>query len=133
MAVSPPRSRAVDTEFPCMPRRQSCDRCHEQKVRCVTEGAAGSEALGGIAEEGTQNPGGHVVSSVPCVRCRKAGAVCIYSLAVRPPTASTGFESGPASETRETGLEKLLLFFHRFTRIQPAVAGTASPPDNRPD
>ncbi|AEO54515.1 hypothetical protein MYCTH_64004 [Thermothelomyces thermophilus ATCC 42464] len=79
MAASPPRSSAVDAELPCMPRRQSCDRCHEQKVRCVTVEAAGSEAFGDIAEEGTQNPGGHFISSVPCARCRKAGAVCIYS------------------------------------------------------
>jgi hypothetical protein len=62
-----------------MPRRQSCDRCHEQKVRCVTQGLDGALTLGGIPEQADSNSNGHVVSSIPCVRCRKAGAVCIYS------------------------------------------------------
>lgn len=62
-----------------MPRRQSCDRCHEQKVRCVTEGLDGAITLGGVIHENDANSDGHVVSLVPCVRCRKAGAVCAYS------------------------------------------------------
>ncbi|KAH6628115.1 hypothetical protein F5144DRAFT_654100 [Chaetomium tenue] len=76
---SPPRAQCLDPVLPPMPRRQSCDRCHEQKVRCVTEGTNGAMALGGIAEEGDSNPDGHVVAAVPCGRCRKAGTVCVYS------------------------------------------------------
>ncbi|KAK4148543.1 hypothetical protein C8A00DRAFT_19641 [Chaetomidium leptoderma] len=79
MTAPLPRSRTLDPAPPPMPRRQSCDRCHEQKVRCVTEGLDGALTLGGIAEESESSPGAHVISSVPCVRCRKAGAVCIYS------------------------------------------------------
>ncbi|KAK4034552.1 hypothetical protein C8A01DRAFT_18666 [Parachaetomium inaequale] len=78
MTVSPPRPRPLEPALPPMPRRQSCDRCHEQKVRCVTEGLDGALILGGIAEQGDSKDG-HVVSPVPCVRCRKAGAICIYS------------------------------------------------------
>ncbi|KAK3298747.1 uncharacterized protein B0H64DRAFT_386075 [Chaetomium fimeti] len=80
---SPPRSQPLDPVLPPMPRRQSCDRCHEQKVRCVTEGPNGALTLGGIAEEGESNPDGHVVAPVPCGRCRKAGTVCIYSPQLR--------------------------------------------------
>ncbi|KAK4236420.1 hypothetical protein C8A03DRAFT_16935 [Achaetomium macrosporum] len=79
MTASLTQARAFDPVPPPMPRRQSCDRCHEQKVRCVTEGADGALIIGGIAEENALSLRGHVVSSVPCVRCRKAGAVCIYS------------------------------------------------------
>ncbi len=78
MTASLSRPRTLDP-LPPMPRRQSCDRCHEQKVRCVTEVQDRAVTLGGIAEESESSLAGHVVSSVPCVRCRKAGAVCIYS------------------------------------------------------
>lgn len=61
-----------------MPRRQSCDRCHEQKVRCVTLEQDGS-GLGPIAEEDEATLGMQVVAEIPCVRCRKAGALCIFS------------------------------------------------------
>ncbi|KAL4995409.1 hypothetical protein BDV10DRAFT_134039 [Aspergillus recurvatus] len=50
--------------------RRSCDRCHEQKVRCIRSSADLEEA------------------TAPCMRCRKAGAVCLYSpqlRAGRPP------------------------------------------------
>ncbi|KAL2136490.1 hypothetical protein VTI74DRAFT_3509 [Chaetomium olivicolor] len=80
-----PRSlrRPLHSVLPPMPRRQSCDRCHEQKVRCVTEGPNGTLGPGGITEASEADPQGPVVSSVPCVRCRKAGAVCIYSPQLR--------------------------------------------------
>ncbi|KAK0628338.1 hypothetical protein B0T17DRAFT_459148, partial [Bombardia bombarda] len=63
---------------PPMPRRQSCDRCHEQKVRCFTNeqdyvfgpGGTGDADLG-------QN--GQSISAFPCARCKKAKATCIYS------------------------------------------------------
>ncbi|KAF2136531.1 uncharacterized protein K452DRAFT_292305 [Aplosporella prunicola CBS 121167] len=53
------------------PRRQSCDRCHLLKVRCIRQ------------------PG---PDSSPCVRCDKAGACCVYSLQQRvgrPPSADS--------------------------------------------
>ncbi|KAH6854721.1 hypothetical protein B0I37DRAFT_38369 [Chaetomium sp. MPI-CAGE-AT-0009] len=83
MMDSPSRSQRLEPALPPMPRRQSCDRCHEQKVRCVTEGPNGAVTLGGIAEEGDSNPEGHVVAQVPCGRCRKAGTVCVYSPQLR--------------------------------------------------
>ncbi|KAK4135795.1 hypothetical protein BT67DRAFT_376242, partial [Trichocladium antarcticum] len=79
MTVSLPHPRTVDPVLPPMPRRQSCDRCHEQKVRCVSDARDGLLSRGGMAKEGQATPGRHVVSSAPCARCRKAGAVCIYS------------------------------------------------------
>ncbi|KAK4461214.1 hypothetical protein QBC42DRAFT_227770 [Cladorrhinum samala] len=69
-------------QYPPMPRRQSCDRCHEQKVRCVTPGQDGS-GLGPVAEEDEATLGMQVVAEIPCVRCRKAGALCIFSPQLR--------------------------------------------------
>ncbi|KAK3986362.1 hypothetical protein QBC44DRAFT_402693 [Cladorrhinum sp. PSN332] len=69
--------------FPPMPRRQSCDRCHEQKVRCITQGHDGVPGLGAIAEEDETTLGKQVVADIPCVRCSKAGAVCIFSPQLR--------------------------------------------------
>ncbi|KAL2182950.1 hypothetical protein L209DRAFT_774652 [Thermothelomyces heterothallicus CBS 203.75] len=122
MAASPPRSSAVDAELPCMPRRQSCDRCHEQKVRCVTVEAAGSEASGDIAEEATQNPGGHFISSVPCARCRKAGAVCIYSPQLRSGRPRRRQDSRAAPPRRRG----------RRASRSPSSSSAASPEYGRP-
>ncbi|KAK4244265.1 hypothetical protein C7999DRAFT_17452 [Corynascus novoguineensis] len=102
MPTSPPRQRHLDLGLPSMPRRQSCDRCHEQKVRCVTEGPNGSTSLEGIVEEADSNPGGAVVSSVPCVRCRKAGAVCIYSRI----DIEMGIAEYPQEPTYDSGVQK---------------------------
>ncbi|KAK4197151.1 hypothetical protein QBC40DRAFT_286078 [Triangularia verruculosa] len=74
----------IDSTLPPMPRRQSCDRCHEQKVRCVTNAYDPSTpGLGTIREETQASRGRSVVASIPCVRCSKAGAVCIFSPQLR--------------------------------------------------
>ncbi|KAK0730151.1 hypothetical protein B0H67DRAFT_548160 [Lasiosphaeris hirsuta] len=65
-----------------MPRRQSCDRCHEQKVRCLTDGPDEIFTPGGAAD-GEVSMNGHFISTFPCLRCKKAGAVCIYSPQLR--------------------------------------------------
>ncbi|KAK0656195.1 hypothetical protein B0T16DRAFT_451799 [Cercophora newfieldiana] len=67
-----------------MPRRQSCDRCHNQKVRCFTDGPEEIFTPGGTADDEV-NLNGHFVSSFPCRRCKKAGALCIFS----PPLGTT--------------------------------------------
>ncbi|KAL2255923.1 hypothetical protein VTK26DRAFT_2477 [Humicola hyalothermophila] len=72
--------RSIDSGLPPMPRRQSCDRCHEQKVRCVPEGAKAPLTLGGIGEGSEASFSGQVTA---CVRCRKARAVCVYSPQLR--------------------------------------------------
>lgn len=58
-----------------MPYRQSCDRCRQQKARCMRVDS------------------GHDVTDtyLPCERCIKAGAVCLYSSkqkSGRPPVLS---------------------------------------------
>ncbi|AEO65535.1 uncharacterized protein THITE_2030560, partial [Thermothielavioides terrestris NRRL 8126] len=70
----------VDAAHPPMPRRQSCDRCHQQKVRCVTEAADGASGREGTTEANNSNTAEHMSAETPCVRCKNAGAVCIYSL-----------------------------------------------------
>lgn len=61
-----------------MPRRQSCDRCHNQKVRCFTDGPEEIFTPGGTADDEV-NLNGHFVSSFPCRRCKKAASLCIFS------------------------------------------------------
>ena len=61
-----------------MPRRQSCDRCHGQKVRCFTNGPEEIFEPGGTADDEV-SMNGHFVSSYPCMRCEKAGALCVFS------------------------------------------------------
>ncbi|KAK4174910.1 hypothetical protein QBC36DRAFT_242327 [Triangularia setosa] len=75
----------VESTLPPMPRRQSCDRCHELKVRCVvTDGHDNNSlGLGVIGEENEASRGRSVVAPIPCVRCSKAGAVCIFSPQLR--------------------------------------------------
>lgn len=64
-----------------LPWRQSCDRCHGQKVRCVGVGAQGSAQFLPDDHEAVQNPG---QASVPCARCKRAGVLCIYSPQLPP-------------------------------------------------
>ncbi|KAK1828643.1 hypothetical protein QBC39DRAFT_333163 [Podospora conica] len=66
-----------------MPRRQSCDRCHGQKVRCFTSGPEEIFEPGGQADDEV-SINGHFVSSYPCLRCEKAGALCVFSAQLRP-------------------------------------------------
>ncbi len=69
---------SVELAGPPMPRRQSCDRCHEQKVRCFTDGPEDIFTPGGTADDEVST-NGHFISAFPCMRCKKAGAMCIYS------------------------------------------------------
>ncbi|KAK4185719.1 hypothetical protein QBC35DRAFT_388894 [Podospora australis] len=78
-----PDNGAFEALHPPMPRRQSCDRCHEQKVRCVTHGHDGVAGLGLVIEESEASLGKSVIAPVSCQRCEKAGAVCIYSPQLR--------------------------------------------------
>ncbi|KAL5340286.1 hypothetical protein BJX70DRAFT_128690 [Aspergillus crustosus] len=52
-----------------MSHRQSCDRCRQQKVRCIRDEAQ--------AQRGASYP--DRASLAPCERCSKAGVDCIYS------------------------------------------------------
>lgn len=51
-----------------MSYRQSCDRCRQQKVRCLREEP---QAVDNDAPSGQHLP--------PCDRCTKAGVACVYS------------------------------------------------------
>ncbi|VBB73139.1 Putative protein of unknown function [Podospora comata] len=74
----------AELTLPPMPRRQSCDRCHELKVRCVTDGHDNNTlGLGVIGEESEASRGRSVIAPIPCARCSKAGAVCIFSPQLR--------------------------------------------------
>ncbi|KAK1750320.1 hypothetical protein QBC47DRAFT_418347 [Echria macrotheca] len=89
---------------PPMPRRQSCDRCHDQKVRCLI--ADGPDAIftpGGTADDQVSLTG-HFVSDFPCKRCKKAGATCIFSPQLRSgrPRIPRDSNSTPASRKRGT-------------------------------
>ncbi|KAK3393958.1 hypothetical protein B0H63DRAFT_31300 [Podospora didyma] len=82
MAVPPPRMRSIAPLAPQMPRRQSCDRCHEQKVRCFTD-PKDTMYTPRSSVDSEASLGGQQASSFPCVRCKKAGAMCIYSPQLR--------------------------------------------------
>ncbi|KAL4881204.1 hypothetical protein BJY04DRAFT_189333 [Aspergillus karnatakaensis] len=60
-----------------MSHRQSCDRCRQQKVRCIRDEAQ-SQAH---AQRGSSYP--DRAPLIPCERCLKAGADCVYSLKQR--------------------------------------------------
>src|SRR5262249_31599785 len=47
--------------------RQSCDRCRQQKVRCLRDNNTSVPGPGGVS------------ASLLCDRCAKAGADCVYS------------------------------------------------------
>ncbi|KAM7195934.1 hypothetical protein V8F20_007299 [Naviculisporaceae sp. PSN 640] len=61
-----------------MPRRQSCDRCHEQKVRCFTNEKHCSKGQDDCADASLPQSGRYI-SPNPCSRCKRAKATCIYS------------------------------------------------------
>ncbi|KAK4454689.1 hypothetical protein QBC34DRAFT_490473 [Podospora aff. communis PSN243] len=48
-----------------MPRRQSCDRCHNQKVRCLTDGPEEIFTPGGTADDQEGGSALHLQSSAP--------------------------------------------------------------------
>ncbi|KAL4796625.1 hypothetical protein BDV19DRAFT_388130 [Aspergillus venezuelensis] len=60
-----------------MSHRQSCDRCRQQKVRCIRDEAQSQ----GHAQRGSSYPDRAPLT--PCERCLKAGADCVYSLKQR--------------------------------------------------
>ncbi|KAL7940878.1 hypothetical protein V8C42DRAFT_361633 [Trichoderma barbatum] len=51
-----------------LPFRRSCDRCHDQKVRCMR----------------TQESSHAIPESEPCVRCKRSGSICIFSPQQKP-------------------------------------------------
>ncbi|KAF2098828.1 hypothetical protein NA57DRAFT_56466 [Rhizodiscina lignyota] len=61
-------SYSTPPESSPLPLRQSCDRCHGLKVRCIRNAEVGLETL----------------PSESCSRCRRAGSVCIYSPQQKP-------------------------------------------------
>ncbi|KAL7916860.1 hypothetical protein GGI35DRAFT_486006 [Trichoderma velutinum] len=63
-----------------LPFRRSCDRCHDQKVRCMR----------------TQESSNPITDSEPCVRCKRSGSICIFSPQQKPGRPPLG------SDTRET-------------------------------
>ncbi|KAF4769884.1 hypothetical protein HAV15_011413 [Penicillium sp. str.  len=52
-----------------LPRRQSCDRCHRQKLRCVRQGSSSTTGV--------------------CDRCLRQGAPCVYSFSLPKGRRST--------------------------------------------
>lgn len=56
------------SEETLLPFRRSCDRCHDQKVRCIRN----------------QGESHLAIASEPCVRCKKSGAICVYSPQQKP-------------------------------------------------
>ncbi|EHK49842.1 hypothetical protein TRIATDRAFT_83147 [Trichoderma atroviride IMI 206040] len=61
-------SISTTSEETLLPFRRSCDRCHDQKVRC-------------IRSQGESHP---TIASEQCVRCKKSGAICVYSPQQKP-------------------------------------------------
>ncbi|KAL7953536.1 hypothetical protein V8C34DRAFT_296725 [Trichoderma compactum] len=63
-----------------LPFRRSCDRCHDQKVRCMRP----------------QESNHPVPDSEPCARCKRSGSLCIFSPQQKPGRPPLG------SDTRDT-------------------------------
>ncbi|KAK4222124.1 hypothetical protein QBC38DRAFT_490549 [Podospora fimiseda] len=99
MAATPSyQTPQEQSPFPPMPRRQSCDRCHEQKVRCIAQGSDGIPGLGAIAED-ESTLGKQVLAETPCMRCSKAGTICIFSPQLR--SGRPRVHRAPASSSRQ--------------------------------
>ncbi|KAG7147515.1 Fujikurins biosynthesis cluster transcription factor like protein [Verticillium longisporum] len=78
-----------------MSHRHSCERCRQQKVRCLRDSQ--------IVQK--PSPG----QSIPkCSRCAKAGTACVYSLrlSTRRPGSSTGGNISAVSQSMPSGVEK---------------------------
>ncbi|KAF7557830.1 hypothetical protein G7Z17_g377 [Cylindrodendrum hubeiense] len=96
-----PRSSSTSTQG----RRQACDRCSEQKVRCIRSAPTNDDV--GIGEAG---------ALARCIRCSKARASCVYSLyqrsgrpAKRSPSSELQWENHSKRATRPstpTSIEK---------------------------
>jgi hypothetical protein len=64
-----------------LPLRQSCDRCHGQKVRCMRDPEEDPFVTTDEASRGE--------ATAPCSRCKKAGVACTYSPQLRSGRPST--------------------------------------------
>ncbi|KAK4161226.1 hypothetical protein QBC43DRAFT_98970 [Cladorrhinum sp. PSN259] len=120
-----------EPSFPPMPRRQSCDRCHEQKVRCITQGPDGVSGLGAIAEEDESTLGRQVLAEIPCVRCSKAGAICIFSPQLRSGRPrvhrTTSSPSSRQKRTRQASSRCSSSSPSMSPGMSPAVSQSSSP------
>ncbi|KGO65246.1 hypothetical protein PITC_072410 [Penicillium italicum] len=61
-----------------VPNRQSCDRCHGQKLRCTREGSGKTD---------------------PCVRCLRQDVQCVYSATLRKGRRPSGHRQGGSSRS----------------------------------
>ena len=84
VSSEPAATRRPSISNPRGTKRGACDRCRGQKLRCLP-GDQGQEP-----------------SKTTCVRCRKAGATCSFSLAKRPGRPSTSSAS-LAQQRRDDG------------------------------
>ena len=84
VSPEPAATRRPSISNPRGTKRGACDRCRGQKLRCLP-GDQGQDS-----------------SKTTCVRCRKAGATCSFSLAKRPGRPSTSSAS-LARQRRDDG------------------------------
>lgn len=80
-----------------LPRRQSCDRCHRQKLRCVRQGSSSTTGV--------------------CDRCLRQGAPCVYSFSLPKGRRST-YAGNPAPSDSPTS---------RSAIANPTCTATCSP------
>jgi hypothetical protein len=67
------------------PQRHSCDRCRQQKVRCLKNWELPGVSGGGHGGGGGGGSGGGNERLSPCERCAKADVPCVYScMSLRP-------------------------------------------------
>ncbi|KAJ6085409.1 hypothetical protein N7499_005038 [Penicillium canescens] len=81
-----------------LPRRQSCDRCHRQKLRCVRQGSSSTTGV--------------------CDRCLRQGAPCVYSFSLPKGRRSTYAGNAGAPSDSPTS---------RSARANPTCTPTYSP------
>lgn len=77
-------SISATSEETLLPFRRSCDRCHDQKVRCIR----------------SQGESHLTMASEPCVRCKKSGSICVFSPQQkpgRPPLCSEMRDTAPSA------------------------------------
>jgi len=82
-----PPTPSTKLDKPAMlPLRQSCDRCHEHKVRCNRD----------VPEK-----------SVPCTRCTRAGATCVYSSTLHSLSLAHLFAKNPIQCSKNRAADSL--------------------------
>ncbi|PYI00701.1 hypothetical protein BO78DRAFT_434227 [Aspergillus sclerotiicarbonarius CBS 121057] len=87
------------------PRRQSCDRCHGQKLRCTRAGNSDTE---------------------PCIRCIRQGAECIYSSSL--PKGRPSMYRLADSSSENTNLPRSSV--RRARSRQSSLVGASDPDPN---